>query len=73
MSCLAAVFEAANALDKLERFVSLNGPAFYNLPSNDDDITLKKGDALEFAETVQTGAGPVVVFDPGVPLHWHVV
>ena len=73
MSCLAAVFEAANALDKLERFVSLNGPVFYNLPFNDDEITLEKGDALEFAETVQTGAGPVVVFDPGVPLHWHVV
>ena len=73
MSCLAAVFEAANALDKLERFVSLNGPVFYNLPFNDDEITLEKGDALKFAETVQTGAGPVVVFDPGMPLHWHVV
>ncbi len=36
------VFEQENALDKLEAFASLNGPAFYQLPVNEDKITLVK-------------------------------
>jgi len=36
------VFEAAGALDKLEAFASLNGPAFYGLPVNDGFIELEK-------------------------------
>jgi len=38
----AEVFEQENALDKLEAFASLNGPAFYQLPVNEDKITLVK-------------------------------
>lgn len=38
----AEVFEQANALDNLEKFASLNGPAFYQLPVNQDKITLIK-------------------------------
>jgi dihydroorotase len=38
----AEVFEQENALDKLEAFASLNGPAFYQLPVNEDKITLIK-------------------------------
>ena len=32
MACLAHVFEAEGALDRLEAFASLHGPAFYRLP-----------------------------------------
>ncbi|POA96977.1 dihydroorotase [Chromobacterium sinusclupearum] len=38
----AEAFEAAGALDKLEAFASLNGPAFYGLSANADRITLVK-------------------------------
>ena len=38
----AEVFEQENALDTLEAFASLNGPAFYQLPINADKITLVK-------------------------------
>ncbi|UTH75551.1 dihydroorotase [Chromobacterium sp. IIBBL 290-4] len=38
----AEAFEAAGALDKLETFASMNGPAFYGLPANPDRITLLK-------------------------------
>ncbi len=73
MSCLAQVFEAENALDRLEAFTSLNGPAFYGLPANDDTITLiKQADPVSFPESIETGAGPVTVFDPGFPLYWDV-
>ena len=38
----AEAFEAAGALDKLEAFASLNGPAFYGLPANGERIALAK-------------------------------
>ncbi len=38
----AEAFETAGALDRLEAFASLNGPAFYRLPPNSDRITLVK-------------------------------
>ena len=38
----AEAFESVNALDKLEAFASLNGPAFYGLPINQKQITLVK-------------------------------
>lgn len=72
MSCLAEVFEQDGALDRLEGFASLNGPAFYGLAPNTDTITLTKGDPVLYPAKIDTGAGPVTVFDPGFPLHWHV-
>jgi dihydroorotase len=72
MSCLAEVFEAADALDKLERFTSLNGPRFYGLPANEDTITLTKGAPASYPTHITTGDGPVTVFNPGFPLHWSV-
>lgn len=38
----AEIFDAANALDKLEAFASMHGPDFYGLPRNSDQITLVK-------------------------------
>ncbi len=73
MSCLAHVFEQENALDKLEAFTSLNGPAWYGLPANEQTITLVKRETpVEFPVKIFTGAGPVTVFNPKFPLHWDV-
>ncbi len=72
LSCLAELFEEERALDRLEAFASLNGPAFYGLPVNDEQITLTKGDPIDWPREVPTGAGPVTVFDPARPLHWRV-
>lgn len=73
MSCLAHVFEEERALDQLEAFVSLNGPAFYGLPVNEDSITLiRRSDPVVYPKSIDTGAGPVTVFDPGFPLFWDV-
>ncbi|MGX5667785.1 dihydroorotase [Rhizobium daejeonense] len=73
MSCLAHVFEQENALDRLEAFASLNGPAWYGLAPNDETITLERGDEpVEFPAKIETGAGPVTVFDPMFPLFWQV-
>lgn len=73
MACLAQVFEDENALDKLEAFASLNGPAFYGLPANDAVMTLVRQDKpAAFPEKVDVGADSLTVFDPQVPIHWNV-
>ncbi len=74
MSCLAHVFEEEKALDKLEAFASLNGPAWYGLPVNEETITLEKRDEpAVYPDKRDTEAGAITVFDPMYPLHWHVV
>ncbi len=69
MSILAEVFEQDGALDKLEGFTSLNGPAFYGLPANEGTLTLVR-ETPEFPTHIDTPDGPVTVFDPAMPLHW---
>ena len=73
MPLLAHVFEEEGALDRLEGFASLHGPAFYRLPPNEARIRLVKHEAAQvFPAKILTEAGPVTVFDPGFPVHWHV-
>jgi dihydroorotase len=73
MSLLAHVFEEEGALDKLEGFASLNGPAFYALPANEERLTLvKRDEPVQFPERIETGDGPVTVFDPGFEVYWQV-
>ena len=73
MPLLAHVFEDEGALDKLEAFASLNGPAFYRLPPNDTRITLtRQPDPVTFPARIDTQDGPVTVFDPGFKVNWKV-
>ncbi|MDN5928032.1 MAG: dihydroorotase [Hyphomicrobiales bacterium] len=73
LSCLAHVFEEENALDRLEAFTSLNGPAFYRLPPNETRITLKRHDEpIANAKSLATRDGPLTIFDPMFPIHWNV-
>ncbi|TYO88805.1 dihydroorotase [Oceanicella actignis] len=73
LQILAQVFEDEGALDRLEAFVSLNGPAFYKLAPNDGRITLERRDEpARFPARIRAGDEEVTVFDPGFPVHWHV-
>lgn len=73
MSCLAQVFEDAGALNQLERFASLNGPEWYELPPNTQTITLTKQDTpVTYPTKIETPDGPVTVFDPRFSLYWAV-
>jgi len=73
MPCLAQVFEDEAALDRLEAFACRSGPAWYRLPVNTDTLTLVRSDApVTFPPRIETGAGPVTVFDPLIPIHWDV-
>ena len=74
LSCLAHVFEEEGALDRLEGFASLHGPAWYGLEPNTQKITLEKQpEPVAYPDKIASGAGPVTVFDPGFPLHWRVL
>lgn len=73
LSCLTEVFDEVDALDRLEGFTSLHGPAFYGLAPNETHITLERGAPIALPSDVETGAGRVTVFDPGRALHWRVL
>jgi len=73
MALLAHVFEEDGALDRLEGFASLHGPAFYGLPANEATIRLVKRDApTRWPAKLETGDGPVTIFDPGFDVRWDV-
>jgi dihydroorotase len=69
----AEVFEAAGALDKLEAFASLNGPAFYGLPPNSDHITLERTPWTVPAAYDYLGGDPLVPLRAGETVGWRLV
>ncbi|OYX26884.1 MAG: dihydroorotase [Rhodobacterales bacterium 32-66-7] len=73
LSLLAHVFEEEGALDRLEGFTSRHGPAFYGLAANTATLRLeKRAEPCHWPAKIMTDAGPVTVFNPGFPVHWHV-
>ena len=74
MPLLAEVFERAGALARLEGFVAHHGADFYGLARNAGTLVMERQDsAVIFPHRIDTGAGPVTVFNPGFDLHWRVV
>ncbi len=71
LAVLAHVFDEDGALERLAGFVSQHGPAFYGLPVAQETLTLEKIPA-EYPPAIQTGDGPVTVFDPGFAPAWRV-
>jgi dihydroorotase len=69
MEMYATAFEEAGALDKLEAFASLNGPAFYELPVNEGTITLERA-AWTLPSTVPFGDSELVPLNAGEQVHW---
>jgi len=76
IACVAQVFDEDDALTNLETFASLNGPAFYRLPVNDDSIDLLKStqidDSIPTDLRVGRSADSLRVFRPESGLHWRV-
>jgi dihydroorotase len=62
-------FEAADALDKLEGFASLFGPAFYRLPANASRVSLERVE-WEVPREYPFGAETVVPLRAGDRLRW---
>ena len=68
----AEVFEAENALDKLEGFASFNGPDFYGVPRNQDTVTLEKTE-WPVPESLAFGNDIVVPIKAGENMTWKVL
>jgi len=69
----AEAFEQAGALDRLEAFASLNGPAFYGLAPNAERITLAK-DAWEVPSAYEyLHDDPLVPLRAGETVAWRVL
>ena len=65
----ATVFEEEGALDRLEAFASLNGPAFYGLPVNTRQVKLQRTE-VEIPALCKIGPNQVVPFHAGTSLGW---
>ncbi|PTU66902.1 dihydroorotase [Chromobacterium sp. Panama] len=65
----AEAFEAAGALDQLEAFASLNGPAFYRLPVNEERVTLAK-QAWTVPDTLAYDGDALVPLRAGESIAW---
>jgi dihydroorotase len=69
MEMYTEAFEQAGALDQLEAFASLNGPAFYKLPVNTGTITLVR-ESWTLPATVALGDTQLVPLNGGQQIHW---
>ncbi|MEO1488785.1 MAG: dihydroorotase [Pseudomonadota bacterium] len=63
------VFDDEGALDRFEAFASLNGPAFYKMPVNQETVTLQRIDAPVPAELPLVGE-TIVPWHAGETLRW---
>ena len=59
----------ADALDKLETFASIQGPAFYGLPQNENTITLVKKQ-WTVPSSLPFGNSTVIPLYAKQKLHW---
>jgi dihydroorotase len=64
----AGVFDEEGALDKLEAFASINGARFYDLPVNEETITLERA-AVEVPQEIDG----LVPFHAGETLGWRLL
>ena len=71
MESYALTFEEEGALDKLEKFASVNGPKFYGLPLNEDTLTLTKKDQT-VPDRLTLSETDIIPFHAGETLGWSV-
>lgn len=69
----AEAFEAAGALEKLEAFASLNGPAFYGMAPNADTITLQRESWTVPESYGYLGGDPLVPLRAAESVAWKLV
>jgi dihydroorotase len=65
----AEAFDAAGALDRLDAFASVNGPAFYGLPRNSGTVTLRR-ETWTLPEAVPFGEAQLKPLRGGETLAW---
>jgi dihydroorotase len=69
LEAYAQVFDEEGALDRLEAFASLNGPAFYGLPVNEGSVRLERA-ALPVPGFIGEGSQAIVPYGAGGSFGW---
>jgi dihydroorotase len=69
MELYAQAFDVVGALDKLEAFSSIHGPAFYGLPRNSGTITLKR-ETWTLPTELPLGDASIVPLNGGETIGW---
>lgn len=72
MELYAAAFESVGKLDRLEAFASLNGPAFYGLPVNEDYVMLERTSNI-IPTVLDMANDQIVPLAAGEQLNWRFV
>lgn len=71
LAIYATVFEEMNAMQHFEAFCSLNGPHFYGLPINEDQLTLVRREEV-MPEEISLESDTLVPFLAGEVLNWSI-
>ena len=71
LEAYAQVFAEEGALARFEAFASLNGPAFYGLPANEERLTLVSG-ATRVPDDIKAGGDTIRPFLAGQTLSWRI-
>lgn len=72
LEAYAKVFSEEGALDNLEGFASLHGPAFYRLPANEESVALEHAE-IDIPEQIAAGGQVLRPFHAGASLPWRYV
>jgi dihydroorotase len=72
MELYAEAFDNAGALDKLEGFASVHGPAFYGLPRNAGTVTLRR-ESWTPPDSFAFGEAQLKPLRSGEALSWRMV
>ena len=69
----AHLLESFGALDKLEKFASLNGREFYGLPIPTTEVSLRRSNDKEISMQYALGRQVVVPFMAGKKINWEII
>ena len=68
---LIQLFEAHDSLNKIEKFISKNGRAFYGIRQNEEKVRyVKRSDPIKTIRDIKTKEGKITVFNPYSELYW---
>lgn len=68
----AEIFDKFDSLDNLEKFSSLNGPAFYGIPANKEYITLIRKESY-IPMSLEFGDKTIIPVGAGQKINWHLL
>ena len=71
---ITQIFDNADALSNLEKFISLNVARHYKIEFNKSKITLKKNlKPLSLKKSLKVKNSEIIIFQPDFPVYWDVI